>query len=384
LQDYSLHRIVVIGAGCFGAWTAYHLARSGREVTLVDAHGPASSRASSGGHTRLIRAGYGAEEIYTRWALASLERWKALAERTGTQLFHQTGVLWMAREHDPLAAAALATLEHAAVPHERLSRAQLESRWPQVEFGPVTWAILEPQSGVLMARRAVRTLVGDLVSGGVRYAATAVQPPREQRGRLAAVETTSGDTIHGDAFVFACGPWLPALFPEVLDQRIFVTRQEVLYFGSPAGDRRLASIAFPAWIDFAEEVYGVPDIDGRGFKISVDRHGAPFDPERGDRVAGETLLEARAYLARRFPMLTDAPLVSAEVCQYENTSNGDFLIDRHPDLENVWLVGGGSGHGFKHGPAVGEYAARLVVEDATPDERFGLATKERMQRRTVY
>jgi sarcosine oxidase len=377
-------RIVVVGAGCFGAWTAYHLARSGREVTLVDAHGPASSRASSGGHTRLIRAGYGAEEIYTRWSLASLERWKALAERTRSQLFHQTGVLWMAREHDALAEATLATLQRVGAPHERLSRAQLESRWPQVDFGPAGWAILEPESGVLMARRAVRALVGDLVSSGVRYASAAVRHPRTQSGRLDAVETASGERLHGAAFVFACGPWLPALFPELLDERIFVTRQEVLYFGAPSGDLQFASVSFPAWIDFAEEVYGVPDLDGRGFKISVDRHGAPFDPESGDRVAGETLPEARAYLARRFPALAGAPLVSSEVCQYENTSNGDFLIDRHPDLENVWLVGGGSGHGFKHGPAVGEYAARVILDDATPDERFALATKATMQRRVVY
>jgi len=158
----------------------------------------------------------------------------------------------------------------------------------------------------------------------------------------------------------------------------------VLYFGPPAGDLRFAPPALPAWIDFGAEVYGVPDIEGRGFKISLDRHGSLFDPDRGDRIATETLPEVRAYLARRFPALRDAPLVGSEVCQYENTSNGDFLIDRHPDFDNVWLVGGGSGHGFKHGPAVGEYVARLVAEGGSPDARFSLATKQRMQRRAVY
>jgi monomeric sarcosine oxidase len=382
-------RVVVIGAGCFGAWTAYHLARAGHDVTLVDAHGPANDRASSAGHTRLLRAGYGAEEIYTRWSLNSLPQWQALAGRTGSQLFHRTGVLWLARDHDPLAAATLATLERVGAPHQRLSRGQLESRWPQVAFAPVpgsavAWAILEPESGVLMARRAVRALVGDLVSAGVRYATAAIRPPRDAGGRLDAVQTAAHETLHGDAFVFACGPWLPALYPDLLGERIFVSRQEVLYFAAPAGELRFASLAFPAWIDFPEEIYGVPDIDGCGFKISVDRHGTEFDPETGDRRAGETLPEARAYLARRFPALAGAPLVSAEVCQYENTSNGDFLIDRHPGYENVWLVGGGSGHGFKHGPAVGEYVARLLADGPAPDERFRLATKERMQRRLVY
>jgi glycine/D-amino acid oxidase-like deaminating enzyme len=109
-----------------------------------------------------------------------------------------------------------------------------------------------------------------------------------------------------------------------------------------------------------------------------------IDPDTGDRTAVETVPAVRAYLTRRFPALHDAPLVGAEVCQYENTCNGDFLIDRHPALENVWLVGGGSGHGFKHGPVVGEYVARLVTEGGVSDERFQLATKARFQQRTVY
>ena len=140
----------------------------------------------------------------------------------------------------------------------------------------------------------------------------------------------------------------------------------------------------PAWIDFGEEMYGIPDIEARGFKIALDRHGPPFDPDTGDRLAGRTLDTVRAYLARRFPSLGDAPLVGAEVCQYENSCNGDFLIDRHPGLENVWLVGGGSGHGFKHGPAVGEYVARLIAGGGEVDPRFALATKEKVKKRAVY
>ena len=270
------------------------------------------------------------------------------------------------------------------MPHERLLRAQLESRWPQIDFGAVTWAILEPQSGVLMARRAVAAVVREAEREGVSYIADAVQPPAIGRGRLEAVSTRSGKTMSAAAFVFACGPWLPKLFPHLLGDRIFATRQEILYFGPPPGDRRFAPPAMPAWIDFGEEMYGIPDIEARGFKIALDRHGPPFDPDTGDRVAGQTLEAVRAYLARRFPALCDAPLVAAEVCQYENSCNGDFLIDRHPELDNVWLVGGGSGHGFKHGPAVGQYVARLVAEGGEVDTRFALATKEKIQRRTIY
>jgi glycine/D-amino acid oxidase-like deaminating enzyme len=185
-------------------------------------------------------------------------------------------------------------------------------------------------------------------------------------------------------FVFACGPWLPKLFPDLLGDRMFATRQEILYFGPPSGDRRFAPPGMPAWIDFGEEMYGIPDIESRGFKISHDRHGPAIDPDTGDRGTVRTCDAVRAYLARRFPALDDAPLVAAEVCQYENTGSGDFLIDRHPGIANVWLVGGGSGHGFKHGPAVGEYVARLVSEGGEVDQRFALATKETIQRRAVY
>jgi monomeric sarcosine oxidase len=390
----TMESVIVVGAGCFGAWTAYHLARSGHDVTLLDAYGPGNSRASSGGETRIIRMSYGTQEIYTRWSWRSLEIWKALFERTDPLLFRETGVLWMARDQDPLATSTLATLERVGVPHERLSRAQLASRWPQIDFGPacpepverVTWAIHEPGSGVLMARRAVEAVVREAAREGVRYVEAAVNGVQTfvGRERLEAVTTRSGERIGGAAFVFACGPWLPTLFPDLLGDRIFSTRQEVLYFGPPAGDSRFAPPATPAWIDFGEEMYGIPDIEARGFKIALDRHGAPFDPDTGDRVAGETIAAVRAYMARRFPALHDAPLVAAEVCQYENTCNGDFLIDRHPGFDNVWLVGGGSGHGFKHGPVVGEYVARLVADGGEVDERFRLATKEKVQQRTVY
>jgi sarcosine oxidase len=381
-----METVVVVGAGSFGAWTARQLAGSGNRVTLIDAFGPGNSRASSGGETRLIRTGYGAEEIYTRWSWRSLELWKELFERTDRTLFRETGVLWMARDRDSLTTSTLATLARVGIPHERLSRSDLDARWPQIDFGPVAWAIYEPAAGVLLARRAVAAVVRDAERESVRYVTAAV---RQLAGdgspdKIDAVVTQEGETIGGDTFVFACGPWLPKLFPALLDGRIVPTRQEVLYFGPPAGDPAYAPPALPAWIDFGEEIYGAPDIEARGFKIAVDRHGPVFDPDTGDRHAGETLPEIRTYLARRFPGLADAPLVGSEVCQYENTCNGDFLIDRHPEFENVWLLGGGSGHGFKHGPAVGEYVARLVTVGGAPDERFRLSTRQRVQMRTVY
>jgi glycine/D-amino acid oxidase-like deaminating enzyme len=247
----------------------------------------------------------------------------------------------------------------------------------------VTWGIHEPHSGVLLARRAVDATVRECARTGVRIVHAQAVAPRGM-GRLDAILTTSGETVRADAFVFACGPWLPKIFPEQLSQRIFVTRQETFYFAIPPGDRRFAPPSLPAWVDFGEEVYGIPDVESRGFKIALDRHGPPFDPDSSDRIPGETLEEARSYLARRFPALRSATVVAGEVCQYENTSNGDFLIDRHPDFENVWLLGGGSGHGFKHAPAVGEALAKRMLEDAAVDERFLLSAKEDVHHRGIF
>jgi monomeric sarcosine oxidase len=378
--------VAVIGAGVFGTWTAYELQRAGKNVVVLDAYGAANNRASSGGESRVIRCSYGADEIYTRWAMHSLDKWKELFDRVGgLPLFHQAGVLWMARDNDPLSLASLETLQRVGVRHEKLARPELEKRFPQIDFTDIAWGILEPDSGALMARRAVQTLLQEAVRQGVEYRQEAAVS-WQTGNQLGGIVTSSGDTIHAEQYVFACGPWLAKLFPEVLRDRIQPTKQDVFFFGTPAGDHRFTPPAMPVWGDFAEEVYGLPDLENRGFKLAIDRHGEAFDPDTGSReVNPENSAWARNYLAKRFPALRDAPLVETRVCQYENTSNGDFLIDRHPDFENVWLVGGGSGHGFKHGPVLGEYVAARVTGDKTDiEKRFTLATKDKVQKRTVY
>lgn len=207
-----------------------------------------------------------------------------------------------------------------------------------------------------------------------------------QKKKLNHIETVGGRSISAANYVFACGPWLPQIFPDILANRIHPTRQEVFFFGAPAGNQSFTPPALPTWIDFKDEAYGLPDLEGRGIKIAIDRHGFEFDPDTGDRVVtSEGLAEVRQMLARRLPALKDAPVTEARVCQYENTSNGDFLIDRHPDFDNVWLVGGGSGHGFKHGPVVGEYvAARIAGSMEGIEPRFSLETKAREHNRAVF
>lgn len=375
----------VVGAGVFGAWTAYQLQQTGQAVILLDAYGAANSRASSGGESRIIRMGYGADEVYTRWAARSLTIWEDFFRHVQQPLFHRTGVLWLAHADDPYSIDTVTTLDKVGVTFERLAPEELKSRYPQVNFSREMWGILEPDSGVLMARRAVQAVVQETIKRGVSYLPEAVAAPTGE-GRLDSVSTRSGFTVSAGNFVFACGPWLPKIFPALLRDLIQPTRQEVLFYGVGAGDRRFAPPAMPAWIDFRNLVYGIPDLESRGFKVAIDRHGPPFDPDTGERVVtSEGIAAVREYLARRLPALQDSPVVETRVCQYENTSNGDFLIDRHPAFDNVWLVGGGSGHGFKHGPALGAYVADRVTQvGADIEPRFTLATKSKARRRLVY
>jgi sarcosine oxidase len=401
----STYDVAVVGAGVFGAWTAYQLQQSGKRVVLIDAHGAGNSRSSSGDESRIMRMGYGADEIYTRSARRSLRLWQELFAQINEQLFHQTGVLWLAHEDDPYPLKSAETLQEIGIPFERLTTAEVGRRYPQIGLGRISWAMFEPESGVLMARRAVQAVTLAAVKTGVEYLQDAVEidgrsvdggtgvPPvdhaqdaRATKRKLDFITTTSGRRISAGNYVFACGPWLPKIFPELLSDRIHPTRQEVFYFGTPAGDQSFSAPALPTWIDFKDEAYGLPDTEGRGIKIAIDRHGIEFDPDSGDRVVtSEGLAEVRQCLARRLPALRDAPVTEARVCQYENTSNGDFLIDLHPEFANVWLVGGGSGHGFKHGPVVGEYVvARIGGSKEGIEPRFSLASKARERSRTVF
>jgi monomeric sarcosine oxidase len=376
--------VVVVGAGVFGAWTAYKLRVEGASVLLIDAYGPGNSRASSGGESRIMRLGYGPDEIYSRSAQRSMLLWQQLFEKTDN-FFVNTGMLWLAGEHDAYCEATLATLQRLNANFERLDHHELVQRFPQLELGPVAWGILEPDAGVLLARRAVQAVAAQAQVHGVEYLQEAIVPRPHTSGRLESIRTSCGTTLVADRYVFACGPWLPKLFPDLLGELIYVTRQEVVFFGVPAGDNSFNKGVMPTWIDFNELVYAMPNLDGRGFKIAIDAHGPVFDPDSGERVVTTSGLKAvREFMARRVPRLADAPVTETRVCQYENTSNGDFLIDRHPEMENVWLIGGGSGHGFKHGPTVGEYVAGMISGSGTPEPRFSLASKERVQQRKVY
>ena len=378
-------RVTVIGAGVFGAWSAKSLADAGHSVSLVDAYGPANGRASSADYSRVIRAGYGADIIYSRWATESLREWQWLSDVTGATVLARTGALFLGEPGNAYVRETYAALTQLGLAAECLEPRELAARFPQIASDGLGDAVYEPQAGVIRARTAVQALVGHLVAQQrVSFTQAHVVPLDEQRSACA-VRTRAGATLDADVWVFACGPWLPNLFLHAVGERVRATRQEVLYFGVPPGETRFAASRLPVWIDFAAGVYGIPDLDAHGFKIGIDRHGPLIDPDTLDRLVEPSVVDrARTWMARRFPGMGGAPLIDARVCQYENTSSGDFIIDRHPAWPRCLIVGGGSGHGFKHGPAVGRAVAALVDGAAEVDPRFSLATKSTTHARAVY
>ena len=362
----SKPHIAVVGAGAFGGWTALHLLERGARVTLLDAWGPGNSRASSGGETRIMRGTYGPDQPYTELAGRALKLWTKYERRWKRQFLHRTGVLWLvSNRDDAFERGSLPLLRKAHIDFQRLSKPKMQKRWPQINFSDVHWGIFEPECGYLDARSSCQAVLDAFVAEGGVYRQLAVLPDGLENAPLRSLTLSDGTRLKADHYVFACGPWMGTLFPKTLDGLLRATKQDVFFFGPPAGDSRFTDANLPVWGDHGERFfYGIPSSDGRGFKVADDTRGGDFDPTDGERVASQaTLKHVREYIAFRFPAMKDAPLIETRVCQYEQTPDSHFIVDRHPRMENIWLLGGGSGHGFKHGPALGEAMARLILKD---------------------
>jgi sarcosine oxidase len=344
----------VVGAGVFGASTARELALRGWEVTLVEQYVPGTVRSGSGGDTRLFRASHGTVEWYTQLAWRARELWLELEQETGTRVFEPVGVAWFAHRDDGFEAESRATLERNGISCEWLAPDDARHLYPSFGVDDLDAVLFEPDAGVLHARRAPQLLVAD----------------GERRGvRLESWRATPADALVADVVIWACGAWLPQLFPLLVDLRI--ARRDVFFFGGDAG-----WVGTPGFCDYDAPFYGHGEIGGLGVKIAPDSSGEEIDPDQVERLPLQRLADtAREYAAHRFPALAHAPIVGSRVCQYELTGDTHFLFAQHPERDAWWLLGGGSGHGFKHGPALAEYVADCVEGKRLPEPFHALGPR---------
>ena len=358
--------VVIVGAGTFGASAAWWLARAGERVTLVDQFEPGDRRSSSGGETRLLRCSHGDDADYTAMAHRARTLWRELEDESGEHLLVECGLAWFAHREDGWEAASERTLVAHGIAVERLDVASAARLYPSFRGDDVAFVLLEPEAGVLRAQRAVRALASAAAANGARIVRGRARPD----GAGAVLEDST--RLEGDAVVWACGGWLARLFDGLIS--IAVTRQELLFLdGGPAW----RTPGLPAWCDYDRAMYGTADVDGLGVKAALDLEGPPLDPDADLPHTASTESEVRAYLHDRFPALAGAPLVEARSCRYELTADTHFIAATHPEHPSVWLVGGGSGHGFKHGPAMAERLAAAIAAGTALPDRFGLGQRSR-------
>jgi glycine/D-amino acid oxidase-like deaminating enzyme len=368
--------IVVVGAGAFGGWTSLYLQRKGFNVTLVDAFGAGNSRSSSGDETRVIRSTYGNNKTYFDLNVRALELWKENQQRFQKKLFFNTGALWFCyNSNTPIVDDSIPFAETHGMPYEYLLPAEIKSRHPVINVDDLHHAYFDPFAGYLKARESCQVVVDTFISEGGGFIQNYATPGRIAEKRLQSILLTNEEHIKADAYIFACGPWLGKLFPEVLGKHITCTKQEVYYFGAPEKFSKSFD-DLPVWIDVDDEnfYYGICNNAHRGFKIGIDKRGEIFNPSEDERIITSEILEkAKSFIAHRFPKLKGAPLVESRVCPYENSPDGNFIFDLHPETENLFFLGGGSGHGFKHGPALGELVAKVLKGESNAPSIFSLA-----------
>ena len=421
-KDKGVGHVVVIGAGIWGGWTAYHLRERGARVTLIDAYGPGNSRSTSGDETRGVRSSYGdraAGELWTPWARAAIERWSLFDAEWGpvfkTKFFHQTGDVIMRTADEPFLKKTREYWTANKVKHEVLDGDEVRKRYPVIDAHDITIAITEPDAGVIRSRASTQAIAAIGQQMGVKLIVDRVRLAETKNGDLQGVILQDGTVVRGDSYVFACGPWLRKLFP-YLENRMRVPLGYVCYFGVPVADPRFTYPNLPSFNFPGVTGWPMLPVDSRGFRVrgaiappaapgtnaappiagaantaaaaSAARPAtaaAPIDPaqqepDTSSRWASQDRIDgSRRFLAARFPLLANAPLLETRACHYESSVNANFIIDRVPGNKNAWIAGVGQAEGFKFGPVVGEYVAQRVLGiDGDPKiaQLFKLPTEE--------
>ena len=318
---------------------------------------------------------YGEREIYTKWVLQAFDRWQAREAEWGKTLFFRTGQLSLATGWTNELTETRKVFDRLGVRYDVLTHDDLARQYPQMNTNGIDVAMYTPSTGVLKAREGCVAVAQAFERKGGRFVTARVELGTREAGALQDVALSTGQRVSAQTFVFACGPWLPKVFPSVMRNKLATPRRVVFFYGTPPGDERFTYPNFPTWS--VDNAYGFPSIEGKGFKVVPTFERELVDPDTQEHtLTADELRRGRAFAAKWFPAIAQQPLVESKVCQREDSIDDHFIVTRHPELHNVWMVGGGSGHGYKHGIMLGDYVAnRVAGQDKNPELAATFALK---------
>lgn len=363
-------RVVVVGGGIFGVASALELSHRGFGVDLVDTGPLPHENASSTDISKVVRMDYGADLFYAELGERALAGWRRWNREWGEELFHEVGFLMMRR--DTMAPGTFEgdgfeLLTGRGHPLQRISADQLARRFPAWRASNYPDGYFNPQGGWAESAAVVARLLARARELGVRiYPDARFAGLIDGGSRVRGIVTAAGDELRAGHVVVAAGAWTPTLLPE-LSESLWAVAQPVLHF-RPRETTNLLPGRFPV---FAADIsgtgwYGFPLNEDGILKVANHGPGQKVHPDAPRRVTAETEARCREFFRETFPELAEAPLESTRSCLYCDTVDGDFWIDRDPGREGLIVAAGGSGHGFKFAPLLGEIVADVVERRPHP------------------
>jgi sarcosine oxidase len=366
-----MHDVIVVGLGAMGSAAAAHLARRGVRVLGLEAFARGHALGSSHGESRVIRLAYWEHPDYVPLLRRAYALWHELEAASGQQLFIQTGGLFIGARDSMLVQGTLDSVRTHNLSYRMLDADDLRREHPLLQVRDSDVAIYEDPAGLLLPERCVEAhaALAEAAGAELRYAEPVLDWSVDRAG---VVVSTAAGRYTAERLVITAGPWLNRVMK--LDLPLHPERVPMFWMQPTVPIEAFAAERFPIWLmDTGEPglFYGFPHLEWPGVKLARHHSGVPCDPQtiiRDIQPADEAPI--RAFVRRYLPAL-DGPVLHARACMYTNTPDEHFLVDRHPDFDNVTYAGGFSGHGFKFSTVIGEILADLTLHGrATPEAEF--------------
>ena len=370
---------IVIGAGAMGSAASYYLSKRGQKVLLLEQFELDHKRGSSYGYSRIIRYSYDHSE-YVELAKDTYPLWFALEDALGETLVVKTGGIDFGPAEDATLKATIESVRTSGIDHELLNVDDAMRRFPQFRFNDDFQILYQPDSGFVRASKAVLGHIKLARSQGAVVNDNITVRDISFSSDGVAVSTTD-DTYSAARLIVTAGSWARSLLLRSgLDLPMKPLRCQLNFIETSDNSSYDAGIC-PVWIAhvsklFPETLYGIPSHDGSGFKIAF--HGGPafdhpsqidFTPDQDD------VAKIRNFMQAHIPALADAPTRESRICLYTRTPDEHFIVDKHPECENIVIGAGFSGHGFKFSTIIGKMLSELALDGATAhnDSLFKLA-----------